>query len=206
MEAKVLVELAALQPHPQNYNRHGPRQIKDIATSLERFGQRKPLTTWRGFILTGHGVAEAARSLGWREVWAEPCPDEWDEATALAWLAADNELPRAADPDEAQLAALVALIQESDARLAELAAGSAARLRELLAQTKAPVEDAGAQIDKAEELREKWKVEVGQLWQLGEHRVICGDCTDRAVVERVMQGKKAAVVSDPPYGIDVDTS
>lgn len=64
-------------------------------------------------------------------------------------------------------------------------------------------EDPGAQVDKAEELRVKWGVESGQLWRLGEHRLICGDCTDKAVVERLMQGEKAgAVVTDPPYGIN----
>ena len=69
-----------------------------------------------------------------------------------------------------------------------------------------PPEDVEPQIDKAEELREKWGVESGQLWQLGEHRLICGDCTDKAVVERVMQGEKADMVfTDPPYGMNLDT-
>jgi len=62
--------------------------------------------------------------------------------------------------------------------------------------------DAEPQIDKAEELRQKWDVQSGQMWQLGEHRIICGDCTDRAVVERVMQGEKAILChADPPYGM-----
>jgi site-specific DNA-methyltransferase (adenine-specific) len=66
-----------------------------------------------------------------------------------------------------------------------------------------PADDPGAQVDKAEELREKWGVEAGQLWQLGEHRLICGDCTDRATVERVMGGEKADCMwTDPPYGVD----
>ena len=65
-----------------------------------------------------------------------------------------------------------------------------------------PVEDVEPQIDKAEELREKWGVETGQLWKLGEHRLICGDCTDKAVVDRVMGGEKADMVfTDPPYGV-----
>lgn len=65
----------------------------------------------------------------------------------------------------------------------------------------AETRDAEPQIDRAEELREKWGVETGQLWQIGEHRLICGDCTDAAVVARVMGGEKAqAVVTDPPYG------
>jgi DNA modification methylase len=72
-------------------------------------------------------------------------------------------------------------------------------------RTEEPAEDPGAQIDKAEELREKWGVESGQLWQLGAHRLICGDCTDKAVVERVMGGEKAQLVfTDPPYGVDYD--
>ena len=65
-----------------------------------------------------------------------------------------------------------------------------------------PPEDVEPQIDKAEELREKWGVESGQLWQLGEHRLICGDCTDKAVVNALMQGERAgAVITDPPYGL-----
>lgn len=64
-------------------------------------------------------------------------------------------------------------------------------------------DDPGPQIDRAEELREKWGVESGQLWQLGDHRLICGDCTDAAVVAHL--GKVDALFTDPPYGIGVDT-
>ncbi len=61
-------------------------------------------------------------------------------------------------------------------------------------------EDVEPQIDKAEELRIKWGVETGQLWQLGEHRLVCGDCTDKVVVERVMAGEKADITfTSPPY-------
>lgn len=67
-----------------------------------------------------------------------------------------------------------------------------------------PPEDAEPQIDRAEELREIWGVETGQLWQLGEHRLICGDCTDRAVVGRVMDIPLNLMVTDPPYGVDYD--
>lgn len=71
----------------------------------------------------------------------------------------------------------------------------------LKSEEETPPDDPGAQVDKAEELREKWGTALGQLWQIGEHRLICGDCTDPAVVERVMGGEKAAaVITDPPYG------
>lgn len=65
--------------------------------------------------------------------------------------------------------------------------------------------DTEPQIDRAEELRVKWGVEPGQLWALGEHRLICGDCTDPAVVERVLQGgTPRLIVTDPPYGVNYD--
>jgi DNA modification methylase len=67
-------------------------------------------------------------------------------------------------------------------------------------------EDVEPQIDKAEELREKWGVETGQLWQLGEHRLICGDCTDKAVVERLLgDDKPSLMVTDPPYGVEYES-
>lgn len=65
-----------------------------------------------------------------------------------------------------------------------------------------PPEDPGAQIDRAEELREKWGVDTGQLWQLGEHRLICGDCTKPDDIVRVMDGEKAQLtVTSPPYAV-----
>ncbi len=67
--------------------------------------------------------------------------------------------------------------------------------------------DSEPQINRADELQAKWQTSVGQMWRLpsrngkGEHRLICGDCTDKSVVDRVMGGDKAsATVTDPPYG------
>jgi len=75
-----------------------------------------------------------------------------------------------------------------------------------------PPEDPGAQVSIADELRERWGVESGQLWRIpshtadGEHRIVCGDCTDAQVVERVLGGSVISlVVADPPYGIWLDT-
>lgn len=83
--------------------------------------------------------------------------------------------------------------------LGDWRAGVSALDAMLAAEKEAP-EDAGPQMDRAEELRERWGVESGQLWALGEHRIICGDCTDRAVVDRVMGGERAGVcVTSPPY-------
>ena len=64
-----------------------------------------------------------------------------------------------------------------------------------------PPEDPGAELDRAEELREKWGVSAGQLWQLGEHRLICGDCTDAATLEKLIDEERYSVLTDPPYNI-----
>ena len=66
-----------------------------------------------------------------------------------------------------------------------------------------PPDDPGPQIDRAEELREKWGVETGQLWRLGEHRLICGDSVDADVFRQLMNGDFAVMVwTDPPYGVN----
>ena len=197
------VQLSALRAHPQNYNQHSEAQIGRLMASLEKFGQPKEIVVWRGLIIAGHGLVEAARRLGWTALRASDMSEVWTEAQALAYLGADNELARLADPDEAALAQLAASLRDVDAELAALAAGTEERLAELMATLDAPAgDDPGPQVDKASELQAKWQTATGQLWQLGEHRLICGDCTDAAVVERVLDGARAQLaVTSPPYGV-----
>jgi hypothetical protein len=65
-----------------------------------------------------------------------------------------------------------------------------------------PTKDAEPQTDRAAELLEKWGVQSGDLWQIGEHRLVCGDCTDAATVARVLNAGDYVLMTDPPYGID----
>jgi len=79
--------------------------------------------------------------------------------------------------------------------------------QELIGFEQEPKEAPEPKIDEAEELLEKWEVQSGQIWQLGDHRVICGDCTDKVVVDRLMGGETAdMVITDPPYGMGLDTN
>jgi DNA modification methylase len=76
-------------------------------------------------------------------------------------------------------------------------------VKELL-NSEETTQDAEPQIDRAAELLEKWQVKSGDLWQIGEHRLICGDCTDAAVVARVMGGEKARMtITDPPWNVAI---
>lgn len=74
-----------------------------------------------------------------------------------------------------------------------------------------PVDDPGAQVDRAAELQQKWQTSLGQLWTIesknarGSHRLLCGDSTKVEDVARVMGGERADFVfADPPYGMDLD--
>lgn len=155
--------ISELKPHPRNYNNHSDRQVDDLALSLKKFGQRKPIVTWRNMIVAGHGLTMAAQMAGWTSILTMPIPDDWDEATVLAYLAADNELARQADPDLAQLAAITKELEGIDEELAKLAAGGDDALKALMAtiEDEKPNGDAEPQIDKAEELRQKWNVQSG---------------------------------------------
>jgi hypothetical protein len=200
--------IAELNPHPMNYNQHPDDQVAALRRSLKRFGQVRDIVTWQRFVVAGHGVLEAARAEGWKTISATRLPEDWEEEQVLAYLAADNETARMSRPDDAQLVALLGAVTDDELRA--LAAGGEERLRELLeppAPTPEPG-DAEPQTDRAEELRQEWGVEPGQMWRLPsrtpgqEHRLICGDCADAAVVERVMGGEKATLLwADPPFGI-----
>lgn len=204
------VKLAEVKAHKRNYNRHPAVQVERIATSLRKFGQVRSIVVWRNTILAGHGVVEAAKSLGWREIAADVLPDEYPEHLALAYVAADNELGRLADPDQAALAAILEESKTADAELMAAIGYNDAEFQALLkevAKETIDTRDAEPQIDRAEELRAKWGVEFGQLWQLGEHRLICGDCTDAPTVARVLNGDAPRLmVTDPPYGINYDAN
>jgi len=204
-----IISLDRYRASPDNYNEHPDEQIADLRRSVRLFGQVRSVVVLDdgqgGFVgVAGHGFIEAAQAEGKTEVKADVIPPDWTAEKVVAYMAADNETARGSSPDLARLAALVAKLKETDEELAAVAAGGDARLKELLRSLKAPAgEDDSGQVNRAAELQAKWSTATGQLWQLGEHRLICGDCADAAVVARVMGGEKAGCcVTDPPYGIN----
>ena len=113
------------------------------------FGQTKPIVTWQGFIITGHGLVEAARKLEWLELDAVDKSD-WTESEAVAYLAADNEIAKRSDPDLEALNAIVRKLHDESTELSELAFGSTEELLQLLSsksqQSDAP-ESSSSEID-----------------------------------------------------------
>lgn len=201
------VEVDSLHADPANARKG--HAVERIAASLRQYGQRKPIVVNRlqgNKVEAGNGTLSAARLLGWSHVAAVFVED--DAATATGFGIADN---RTGDLSEWDLEALDSLLGSIDPD--EIFTGfEAGELDDLLEEAgkgkKGDGLDAEPQIDRAEELRQEWGVELGQLWRLPprtpgqEHRLICGDCTEAATVERVMGGKRAAIaITSPPYGV-----
>ena len=196
-----------LIPYARNAKKHDDAQVAQIAASIREFGFNNPvLIDQDNGIIAGHGRVLAARKLGLAEV---PCIrlGHLTDTQRRAYIIADNRLTETGGGWDTELLAL----ELEDLRLddfdLDLTGFEAASLEEILG---AGVGDAGSglpedtepEIDRAEELRQKWGVETGQLWKLGEHRLLCGDSTRAEDVARVMGEDLATlVVTDPPYGV-----
>ena len=88
----MIVAIDTLKAHKRNYNKHPEHQVKRLTVSLRKFGQRKPITTWRNTVLTGHGVFLAAQQLGWKEIDIAPCPDKWTQKQAGNFFGSGNQI------------------------------------------------------------------------------------------------------------------
>ncbi len=196
------VTIADLTPHPDNPNTHPDKQIDALADSLTKFTQVKNVVIWNDRIIAGHGVIEAAKKAGILTLEAQDI-SHWSEDKATEFMLADIRLPDMGIYDEAAMAEALRHIDEpldipgfDEDFLAGLDGW----------EVKEPPKDTPPQVDRAEELRIEWGTEGGQIWQIGEHRLGIGDCTDRTVVEGVMGGERAdIIIADPPYGINLFT-
>ena len=204
------VALADVRPHPRNYQTHPDEEIQHLMQSLTMHGVYRNVVIARdGTLLAGHGVVEAARRLGYTSLTMKRLALDPHEPRALQILVGDNEIARLAIKHEDALAALLQELSQDDP-LALLGTGFDEEALAALAEAQglgnglgeAAGRDVEPQIDRAEELREQWGVDGGQLWALGPHRLVCGDCTDKTVIERLMDGKHALLChADPPYGM-----
>jgi DNA modification methylase len=146
----------------------------------------------------------AAQKLGLESV---PCIrlGHLTDAQKRAYILADNRLAEIGGGWDMEMLKLE--LEELDIPLEDIGFGAEdlAEMDIQLGEEGNPGADADPQTDKAEELREKWGVETGQLWQLGDHRILCGDSTKAEDVARVLAGDKPLLmVTDPPYGVEYD--
>ena len=196
--------LATLTPWAQNARTHSTKQIRQIAASIRQFGFTVPvLIDEAGTILAGHGRVAAATLLGLTEV---PCLqiEHLSEAQKRAYVLADNKLALNAGWDEDLLAAELGELLATDLDLDISVTGfSIPEVDDLLA-TVAP-EEPDDPADDALPNAAPARVHRGEVWQLGAHRLICGDVRDSAVLPALMAGERARMVfTDPPYNVPID--
>jgi DNA modification methylase len=191
--------IEALIPYARNARTHSEAQVALIAGSIREYGFTNPvLVDGENGIIAGHGRVMAARKLGLAQV---PVIElaHLTEAQRRAYILADNKLAEQAGWDKTLLALELGDLQDMAVDLASLGF-EAGELDALLRS--------GENDPREEDIPEAPVVPVsrlGDLWVLGNHRLVCGDATDAATVAQVLNGVRPhLLVSDPPYGVDYD--
>ncbi len=194
--AAVWVPIAELQPWDKN-PRKNDGAVAKVADSIRRFGFGAPILARRnGEVIAGHTRLKAALKLGLDRVPVRYL--DLDPADARLLALADNKLAEIAEWDEALLAELLKDLDPADSAIAGFGAKEVA---ELLAEIAEP-ETFNGDLDDAPALPAEPTAKPGDLWILGRHRILCGDSTNPADVERLLAGKRPALVfTDPPYGM-----
>jgi len=188
------------EANPNNWRTHPQSQRDALRGSLNEVGwvQQVIENVRTGHLVDGHERVWSALQNDNAEVpYIQVDLSEAEEAYVLATL---DPIGAMATTDAKQLDELLHEVESSDAAVQALLAGLAQDAG--LYQEPKPAPE--AQTDKAGELCEKWQTERGQLWQVGRHRLLCGDSTSADDVTRLMEGVAGEMVwTDPPYGVMV---
>ena len=198
-----LWQTSRLVPYARNARTHSPEQVAQIAASIVEFGFVNPiLVDSNAGIIAGHGRLLAARKLGLVEV-PVVVLDHLDEMQRRAYVLADNKIALNAGWNDALLADEVRALQTDGFDL-DLAGFSGDELDSLLA----PPEEPESAPEAAEEIPAAPALAVtrqGDLWLIGKHRLVCGDCRDLAVVTKLLDPEKKDArqiqmcITSPPY-------
>ena len=197
----------SLRPYPRNARTHSKKQLRQIGESIKTFGFTNPvLIDDDNMILAGHGRVDAAKSIGMDQV---PCVrvSSMSPAQKRAYVLADNKLALNAGWDDTILADELQALLSDDALDfdLELTGFSIAEVDGLIDGLSAE-EDGNPQDDQLPcPDNTPLRCKPGDVWQLGPHRLICGDALDPSVAETLMDGEKATMVfTDPPYNVPID--
>jgi DNA modification methylase len=198
----VYKKVSSLIPYARNSRTHSDEQISQVMASIKEFGWTNPvLIDEDGGIIAGHGRIMAAQRLGMEEV---PCIvlEGLTEAQKKAYIIADNKLALNAGWDEDMLKVELQELCEEGYSL-DLTGFDMEELDDLgIGDMDIPDLDE-SKADEVPELEEDPVIKRGDLIELGNHRLLCGDSTDENDVARLMDGKKADMVfTDPPYGVN----
>ena len=195
--------LGELIPYARNPRTHSDVQVAQIAASVREFGWTNPvLVDGANGIIAGHGRVLAARKL---ELDRVPVIElaHMSDAQKRAYVLADNQLALSAGWDEALLRLELADLSELGVDLGLIGFGAGELERLLAGDSRTGL----TEDDDAPAVPEQAITRRGDLWMLGEHRLLCGDATVAADVERALGGRLADMTfTDPPYNVDYGSS
>lgn len=195
------VRLADLVPYERNAKQHSAEQVQKIADSIKEFGFLSPVLIDRaGNIIAGHGRVMAAKSLGMKTVPAVYI-EGLTETQRRAYILADNKLT--------ELGAWDAVLVSSE--LDDLKASgfdidlTGFSIDDIIIDESAAPEFTEEEFDDLKARAKDPIIKPGEVWQLGAHRLMCGDSTKAEDVAKLMGGEQAdLLLTDPPYGVDYE--
>jgi DNA modification methylase len=194
-----------LRPYPNNARTHSKRQIRQIANSIQKFGFCNPvLIDDEKQIIAGHGRVEAAKLLG---IDALPtCRlSHLSETDKRAYILADNKLAEKAGWDKELLAIELQGLIELNVEV-ELTGFEIPEIDLILEEASEAKGSSSGPDDRVPQYPSGPVVtQVGDLWLLGNHRLLCGDARDKAAYESLLEGAKAEFAfTDPPYNVAIE--
>ena len=187
------IAIAELTPDPQNARQHDQTNLKAIEGSLREFGQRKPIViSQTNVIVAGNGTFEAAKRLGWTDIQAVRVPADWDANRIKAFALADNRTAELAEWNADILNKQLLELSEAGVEISNFG----------FEKPEIPLTDVLTFEDEVPNIPDEPKTQLGQIWKLGNHRLVCGDSTLHETVQKALDGKKAdCVFTDPPYNV-----
>lgn len=199
----VLRRLSDLKADPKNAREHSPKQIHQISRACLRFGYFNPiLIDDRNRIIAGHGRLEAAKLLNYEEV---PCfvLSGLTEQEKIALALADNKIPSNAKWNKDLLREQLIVLAEPSSQIDYTLAGFDTVEIDLITQPAIEIESAND--DEVPPLSTNAVTRLGDIWQLDQHRVICGDSRQPEVFEALLREERARMAfQDPPYNVKID--
>lgn len=193
----------ALKPYGRNARTHSPKQITQIAASIKTFGFNNPvLVDQHDVIIAGHGRLEAAKQLGLASVPTIRL-EHLTDAEKRAYILADNKLAEKAGWDREILAIELQNLMELELDFDLSITGFEVPEIDVLIDS-LDAKGKPDPIDVVPEVEGPSLTRLGDIWEIGSHRLICGDATERATYDRLLQGEKAQLVfTDPPYNVKI---
>jgi DNA modification methylase len=196
--------VAALKPYARNARTHSRKQITKIAASIERFGFVNPVLIDEDHqIIAGHGRVAAAKRLGLTEVPVLRI-EHLSEEEKRAYILADNRLAEDAGWDQELLAIELQGLIDCDFAI-EVTGFEACEVDIVLDDAAAANAPDHSLDDEIPPLAQRSITKLGDLWQLGGHRLLCGDALSAASYDLLLNGDQASLIfTDPPYNVPID--